>query len=123
MDKARDRMRRTRLSERGTGGSKPVPPRGSGQQGGPDQQRWMTVAWIVGGLVLVMLFQSVFGPQTEEISFTRLFELAEDGKIAEASVSETSVSGTIEERGEDPRQLTTTIPPNYVANAIVGRLE
>ena len=121
MDKARERMRRTPLNERGTGGSKPVPPRGSKQT--PDQQRWMTVAWIVGGLVLITLFQSVFGPKTEEISFTRLFRLAEDGKIAEASVSETSVSGTIEERGEDPRSFTTTIPPNYEANAIVNRLE
>jgi cell division protease FtsH len=121
MDKARERMRRTPLNERGTGGSKPVPPRGPGKA--PDQQRWMTVAWVVGAFVVLMLFQSLFGPQTSEISFTKLFELAERGHITEASVSESSVSGTIKEPGEDERSFTSTIPPNYEANAIVNRLD
>src|SRR5687768_4704057 len=105
MDKARDRMRRTRLSERGTGGSKPVPSRGA--DGAPDQQRWMTVAWIVGGFVLILLFQSFLGPSTEEISFTRMFELADEGRITEANVSESAVGGTIKEPGEDERSFTT----------------
>ncbi|HEX2196150.1 MAG TPA: ATP-dependent zinc metalloprotease FtsH [Actinomycetota bacterium] len=120
MDKARERMRRTRLPERGAGGSKPVPPRGGTQP--PDQQRWVTVAWIVGALVLITLFQTVFAPSTREISFTRLFELAQDGRITEASVSETSVGGTLQD-GEDEVSFTTTIPPNYAAEDIVRRLE
>ncbi|MDQ3916781.1 MAG: ATP-dependent zinc metalloprotease FtsH [Actinomycetota bacterium] len=124
MDKARDRMRRTRESPRGAGGSKPVPPRGG--EGAPEQQRWVTVAWIVGGLVLLTLFQSVFAPRTEEITFTRLFELAEDGDIVEANISESSVSGTMKERGEDGEEdvaFTTTIPPNFETNEIYRRLE
>ena len=124
MDKARERMRRTPLNERGAGGSKPVPPRGPGAAGGPGEaQRWISVAWIVGGIVLLLLFQSVFGPQTKEISFTRLFEVAEQGHIKEASVSESSVSGTIEEPGKDEASFTTTIPPNYETNEIIHRLE
>ncbi|MDQ3981589.1 MAG: ATP-dependent zinc metalloprotease FtsH [Actinomycetota bacterium] len=120
MDRARERMRRTPLPERSAGGSKPVPPRGPDKT--PDQQRWVTVAWIVGGLVLLTLFQGVFGARTQEISFTRFFELADGGHVVEANVSESAVSGTLKEPGEEERSFTTTIPPNFETNEIVRRL-
>jgi cell division protease FtsH len=125
MDKARDRMRRTRVAARGTGGSKPVPPRGS--EGAPEQQRWVTAAWIVGGLVVLTLFQGLFAPRTEEITFTRLFELAEKGDLVEANISESSVTGTMKEEGDggegEEVAFTTTIPPNFETNEIYRRLE
>ena len=122
MDKARDRMRRTRVSAQGTGGSKPVPSRRP--EGAPEQQRWVTVAWIVGGLVLLTLFQGLFAPRTEEITFTRLFELAEKGDLVEANISESSVTGTMKDTGEDEEvAFTTTIPPNFETNEIYRRLE
>ncbi|HEV2755554.1 MAG TPA: ATP-dependent zinc metalloprotease FtsH [Actinomycetota bacterium] len=124
MDRARDRMRRTRATPRGAGGSKPVPPRGG--EGAPEQQRWVTVAWVVGAFVVLTLFQNVFGPSTEEITFTRLFELAEKGDLVEANISESSVSGTMKTQGDDGQEevsFTTTIPPNFETNEIYRRLE
>ncbi|MDQ3957859.1 MAG: ATP-dependent zinc metalloprotease FtsH [Actinomycetota bacterium] len=120
MDKARERMRRTPLPSRGTGGSKPVPPRGEGPA---EQQRWVTVAWIVGGVIALTLFQSFFGPRTEEISFTRFFDLAEKGSIVEANISESSVTGRLKEPGDEETSFTTTIPPNFETNEIYKRLE
>ena len=121
MDKAREKMRRTPQQTRGAGGSKPVPPRGPERPA--EQQRWVTVAWILGALVLLTIFQSVFGPRPEEISFTRFFEFAEKGAVQKASISESSVSGTLKEPGEEERSFTTTIPPNFETNEIYRRLE
>jgi cell division protease FtsH len=113
-------MRRTRLPERSAGGSKPVPPHGPDA---PDQQRWVAVAWIVGGLLLLTLFQNVFGPSTSEIAFSRFLELADEGDVVEANVSETSVTGTLRRGQDEEEAFTTTIPPNFETNEIVRRLE
>ncbi|MDQ4025638.1 MAG: ATP-dependent zinc metalloprotease FtsH, partial [Actinomycetota bacterium] len=120
-------MRRTRVSPGGAGGSKPVPPRA---EPGPAQPGWVGVAWIVGGLVVLTLVQGLFAPRTEEITFTRLFELAEKGDVVEANISESSVSGTMkqapEEEGDGEEEevaFTTTIPPNFPADKIYTRLD
>src|SRR5687768_5338654 len=80
----------------------------------PSRQRWTTVGWIVASLLLFYLLQGGFQPGPEEVSLSRLLRLVEDGRVEEATVSETGVEGSLTgEDGEDAETFVTTLPPNY----------
>jgi cell division protease FtsH len=112
--------------KRGNGDAKRAPGAPPGPEGPDARQRNMTIAWIVGALLLFTLLQtSLFGGR-EEIPFSRFLELVDDDRVSEATVSETVVTGTFSEgSGEDrsEQEFTTTVPPGYDTFRLGRRLE
>jgi cell division protease FtsH len=97
-----------------------------GRPGGPpapdNRQRMITIAWIIGAIVLFSLFQNI-GGGAEEIDFSRFLELVENGNVTEAVISESGVEGTFtNDEGQD-RPFLTTLPPNYETNQLVRLLD
>jgi cell division protease FtsH len=98
--------------------------RESGAPGSPDQrQRIITVAWILGAILLFLLFQNPISGGPERISFSRVLDLVEGGDIQEVTISETSVSGTFTKEGEGETEFVATLPPNYETNELIKILE
>ncbi len=94
---------------------------------GPDpvRQRWTTVAWILASVALFYFLQGGFGSSSpEEISLSRLFTLVENGEVNEATISTTTVEGVLAPEGEgDPKNFTTTLPPNYETDRLSEQLD
>ena len=93
--------------------------------GGMDpRQRNITIAWVIGGLIVFALIQGLFGGDSQSIEFSRFLDLADDGRVVEVNISETSVSGVFEsDNAEGGRQeFSTTLPVNYESNALVDDL-
>jgi len=88
------------------------------------RQRNITIAWVIGGLVVFALIQSLVGGDSQSIEFSRFLDLADDGRVVEVNISETSVSGVFEsDNAEGGRQeFSTTLPVNYESNALVDDL-
>ena len=100
------------------------PARPTGPVTDPNRQRWTTVGWIVASLFLFFLLQGGFQQGAEEISLSRLLRLVDDGRVEEATVSETGVEGTLTaEEGEDAETFATTLPPNYDTSKLVKQLD
>lgn len=102
-----------------------TPQKGS-DQGPPNpfegNQRWITIGWIVAGLLLVFFLQSTIGTEARSIDFSRVLELAEQGRIAEANISTGSIEGEFTPEGEETQSFSATIPPNYEVNNLVETL-
>jgi cell division protease FtsH len=94
------------------------------QSGGPldPNQRRITIAWVIAGLVLLLVFQTTLVPGPRTIPFSRFLELVDEGRVERVDISETAVSGTFRSDGNDVR-FTTTIAPNFTANGLIQRLE
>ncbi|MGH2779232.1 MAG: ATP-dependent metallopeptidase FtsH/Yme1/Tma family protein, partial [Actinomycetota bacterium] len=93
--------------------------------GGMDpRQRNVTIAWVVGGLLVFALIQSLVGGDSQSIEFSRFLDLADDGRVVEVNISETSVSGVFESDNADGgrQEFSTTLPVNYESNALVDDL-
>jgi cell division protease FtsH len=96
----------------------------------PDQQRWVTAAWVVGALLLILLFQSsLFGGGVDALPFSStsttspgFLQLVDRGAVIEANVSETSVRGTYK-KGADTHSFSTTLPPNFQTNSLIKQLQ
>lgn len=103
-------------------------PAGRGPRGGepdPKRQRNITIAWVIGGVLLFAVIQMFSGGRQEELEFSPFLDLVEEGKVTEANITETSVEGVYtsgdgEDGGGQP--FTTTIPVNYETNELVGIL-
>src|SRR5680860_586185 len=82
-------------------------------EGGMDpRQRNITIAWVIGGLILFALTQTFTGGQSESIEFSRFLDLADEGQVTEVNISETSVSGRFDS-DEGEQEFSTTLPVNY----------
>ena len=91
--------------------------------GGMDpRQRWITIAWVVGALALILVFQTRFGPTIEDIRFSRFLTLVEDEELTEVDIGTTSISGTYAD-GDNERNFSTTIPPAFETTQLVNRLQ
>jgi len=98
--------------------------RQTGPPGGPDpRQRAITIAWILGAVLLFFLFQNPLTSGPERISFSRVLTLVERGDVDEVTISETSVSGTLSREGEDQQEFVSTLPPNYETNQLIKVLD
>lgn len=88
------------------------------------RQRNITIAWVIGGLIVFALIQGLVGDDSQSIEFSRFLDLADDGRVVEVNISETSVSGAFEsDNAEGGRQeFSTTLPVNYESNALVDDL-
>src|SRR3954465_3593138 len=94
-----------------------VPPRGEKARptkppGDEGRQRWITIAWLIGAVILFALLQ--FRPLTnggpKEITFSRFLTLVDDGQVTEASIATDSVQGTYTEDDNDV-SFVATLPP------------
>jgi cell division protease FtsH len=107
-----------------------VPPKKSGAgTPAPEQQRWVTAAWVLGALILILLFQSSLLGRVEVLPFSStstaspgFLQLVDSGAVTEANVSETSVRGTYK-TGTDTRSFSTTLPPNFQTNSLIKHLK
>jgi cell division protease FtsH len=100
---------------------KPAPGRPQQQEGMDPRQRNITIAWVIGGLLLFFVIQTLTAGQSEEIEFGRFLDLADEGQVNEVNISETTVSGVLE--GDDgEREFSATLPVNYESNALVDDL-
>ena len=100
---------------------KPASGRPQQQEGMDPRQRNITIAWVIGGLLLFFVIQTLTAGQSEEIEFGRFLDLADEGQVSEVNISETTVSGLLE--GDDgEREFSATLPVNYESNALVDDL-
>ena len=88
----------------------------------PTKQRWSLVGWVVTSFLLFYLLQGGFQGSPRELSLTRLMERAEAGEVSKATISETSVEGTLGE-GDEEETFTTTLPPNYDTEKLFNELD
>ena len=94
------------------------PPPAAGGGGMDPRQRNITIAWVIGGLILFTLLQTFMGGQQQEIGFPRFLDLVGEGRVAEVNISETSATGTFE-ADDGEREFTATMPTNYETNELV----
>ena len=87
------------------------------------RQRNITIAWVIGGLILFAVFQTLVGAPSQEIDFSRFRQLVRDGRVSEANISEQSITGAFESGDQGEQEFTTTIPPNFETNELVDDLE
>ncbi len=74
-------------------------------------------------LLAFFLAQSLFlGSEREAIDFSRFLELVDEGRVTEAQISTSDVTGKFERDGGDPVEFSATIPPNYETNQLVDQL-
>ena len=88
----------------------------------PKKQRWTAVGWVLTSLLLFYALQGGFEGAPRELSLSQLSEKAEAGEIAKATISETSVEGTLGE-GEEAEPFITTLPPNYDTEKLFNQLD
>ncbi|MGI8519384.1 MAG: ATP-dependent zinc metalloprotease FtsH [Actinomycetota bacterium] len=98
---------------------------GSGPGSGPGpfegNRRWVSIAWIVGGLLLLLWAVNSLAASSEEVPLSRLLDLVDRGRVTEATIGTGSVTGTYS-AGEEERSFTTTLPPDFQTNQLVQRL-
>jgi cell division protease FtsH len=99
-----------------------VPPR-KGQDDQSDRQRRITIAWIVGGILLLIILQTTFfGESTEELEFSRVIALVDKEQVTEVNISETSISGIYED-GDEEKRFSASLSPNYDVTDLVRQLD
>jgi cell division protease FtsH len=99
------------------------PGTGPGSGPGPFEgnRRWISLAWIVGGLLLLLYALNSVAASSEEVPLSRLLDLVDQGQVKEATIGTGSVTGTYTS-GKEERRFTTTLPPDFQTNQLVGRL-
>ena len=99
------------------------PGTGPGSGPGPFEgnRRWVSIAWIAGGLMLLLFALNSLSASSEEVPLSRLLDLVDRGRVTEATIETGSVTGTYTSGGEK-RRFTTTLPPDYQTNQLVQQL-
>src|SRR5687767_2540362 len=81
-----------------------------GGGGGENRRRWrFTLGYILLGVLLLFLLQSLLVPQPDEIDYSRFLSYVEEGEVARVAISETDVTGEL--RGDPGPGFVTTRPP------------
>jgi len=99
------------------GSNRPPTPTG----GMEPRQRNITIAWVIGGLILFTVIQTFVGGQTEEIKLGRFLDLVEEGRVTEVNISESAATGTLES-DDGEQEFSATLPVNYDTTELVDRL-
>jgi cell division protease FtsH len=97
---------------------------GSGDGGSPWQgrQRWVSAAWIVGGLLLFFFVQSALVEGPKQVPLSRFLDLVQDGRISEADIGTGQVTGTFRGSEGKDNDFVTTLPPEFQVNGLVKQL-
>ncbi|HZD17944.1 MAG TPA: ATP-dependent zinc metalloprotease FtsH [Actinomycetota bacterium] len=84
---------------------------GGGSPGGPRRMRSSPWVWILGFLLVLVLFNYLAAPRPNAIDYSTFLQKVEAGQVVGTlEISETSVSGRYRDGGQE-REFTTTIPP------------
>ena len=104
-------------------------PPGPGKDLGPKRpfegrQRWITIAWVAGTLLVLLVVQTMFVPAPQTVSFSRFLDLVDQGAVTEVNISATTVEGSYRTSG-GAQQFVTTLPTeaNYQTNSLVRTLQ
>ena len=99
------------------------PGTGPGSGPGPFEgnRRWVSIAWIAGGLMLLLFALNSLSASSEVVPLSRLLDLVDRGRVTEATIGTGSVTGTYTSGGEE-RRFTTTLPPDFQTNQLVQQL-
>ena len=99
------------------------PGTGPGSGPGPFEgnRRWVSIAWIVGGMLLLLFAVNSLAASSEELPLSRLLGLVDRDRVTEATIGTGSVTGTYTS-GNEERRFTTTLPPDFQTNQLVQRL-
>jgi cell division protease FtsH len=90
----------------------------------PQRQRYVTMAWIVAGILVLVLFQtSLFGESTQELEFSQVLNRVENKQVTEVNISQTSISGVYKNSDGDLQQFTAALSPNYDVTRLVEELD
>ncbi|MGH2735978.1 MAG: ATP-dependent zinc metalloprotease FtsH [Actinomycetota bacterium] len=116
-----------RNDRRGSTPGRSAGPAGGRPPGTPDpseRQRNVTIAWIIGGVIVFFLIQTFTASSSQDITFSRFLDLVEEGSVTEVNISESSVSGQFsrEEGGDEEQEFSTTLPVNFESNQLVETL-
>ncbi|MGH2678142.1 MAG: ATP-dependent metallopeptidase FtsH/Yme1/Tma family protein, partial [Actinomycetota bacterium] len=64
--------------------------------GSGNRRRWQfTLGYILLGLLVLFVLQSLFVPQPEAIDYSRFLQLVEEGQVERVAISETEVAGNL----------------------------
>ncbi|MDQ3216691.1 MAG: ATP-dependent zinc metalloprotease FtsH [Actinomycetota bacterium] len=98
---------------------------GTGPDAGPGpfegNRRWVSIAWMVGGLLLLLYAVNSLTASSEEVPLSRLLDLVDRGRVGEATIGTGSVTGTYTS-GQEEKRFSTTLPPDFQTNQLVQRL-
>ncbi|HEX6331019.1 MAG TPA: ATP-dependent zinc metalloprotease FtsH [Actinomycetota bacterium] len=84
---------------------------GGGSSGGPRRMRGSPWLWILGFLLVLMLFQWLTSPRPQDLPYSEFLTKVDQGRLTGTlEVSETSVTGQYVEGGRSV-DFTSTIPP------------
>jgi cell division protease FtsH len=85
------------------------------------RQRWVSLAWIVGGLFLILFVQNALVEGPQQVPLSRFLDLVEDGRITEADIGTGRVTGNFS-AGDTEEPFVTTLPPEFQVNDLVKQL-
>jgi cell division protease FtsH len=88
---------------------------------GPGRKWRFSLVYVLIGLLLLVLLQSVLLPQPDQIPYSTFLDRVTQGQVKEALISETTITGEL--RGEGNPQFTTTRPPAVDEEALYQLLE
>jgi cell division protease FtsH len=82
-----------------------------GGGGTGDRRRWrFTLAYVLLGLLVLLLLQNLFVPQPKSLFYSEFLDEVEAGRVGEVFISETEVSGTFRGDEEGPGFFTVRPP-------------
>ncbi|MGZ8612792.1 MAG: ATP-dependent metallopeptidase FtsH/Yme1/Tma family protein, partial [Actinomycetota bacterium] len=85
---------------------------GGGASGEPRRMRTSPWVWILGFLLVLVVFNFLTAPRPNDILYSDFLDRVERGQIVgELEISQTTVSGRYDDSSADAVEFTTTIPP------------
>ncbi|MCA1727090.1 MAG: AAA family ATPase [Actinobacteria bacterium] len=96
---------------------------GGGQPGsGPGKGRWrFSLGYVLVALIVLTLLLNPLGTTSNQVPFSRLLQLAEDGNVTEVTIGASTIEAHVSENGEE-RTVVADLPPNYDPTKLAGDL-
>jgi cell division protease FtsH len=92
-----------------------------GGGGGENRRRWrFTLGYILLGVLVLFLLQSLLVPQPDQIDYSRFLSYVEEGEVSRVAISETDVTGEL--RGDPGPGFVTTRPPGVDEQELLSLL-
>jgi len=93
-----------------------------GGGGGGDRRRWrFTLGYVLLGVLVLLLLQTLFVPQPREIEYSEFLDSVERGRVERVDISDTEVTGEL--TGQEGPGFTTVRPPGIDENELLTLLQ
>jgi cell division protease FtsH len=93
-----------------------------GGGGTGNRRRWQfTLGYVLLGVLVLILLQSLFVPQPRAVDYSQFLEWVEQGRVERAEISETGVAGQL--RGRDGLVFETVRPPGVDEQELLTLLQ